>query len=88
MSDGCSRNSKSNDLTAKKVACMLWYMPAALLLVGWHWPEARVWLCIPALLVMVGAAWLTQLAAAGCTVTSQARPTFSPLSILCCMFSA
>jgi hypothetical protein len=54
MSDCCSRNSKPNDLTAKKVACMLWYIPAALLFVGWHWPEARVWLWIPALLVMGG----------------------------------
>ena len=54
MSDCCSPNSASNDLTAKKVACVLWCIPAALLLAGWHWPEGRVWLWIPALLVMGG----------------------------------
>ena len=54
MSDCCSPNSASNDLTAKKVACVLWYIPVALLLAGWHWPAGRVWLWIPPLLVMGG----------------------------------
>ncbi len=51
------------DLVCGKSAILLWYLPAFALIVGLNWAAARVWLWIPAFLVM-GVACLVN--AAGC----------------------
>jgi hypothetical protein len=47
MSHACA----TNDLAAKKVALVLWGVPGFLLVLGWFWPDARVWVWTPALSV-------------------------------------
>ena len=46
MSETCA----SNDLAAKKIAWLLWCVPSLVLVLGWFWSEARIWLWTPALL--------------------------------------
>src|SRR5439155_13712162 len=41
-----------NDLTGRKAAWYLWYLPIARLLVGLFWTRGRVWVWVPALVVM------------------------------------
>jgi hypothetical protein len=50
---GCfdPRNS-TNDLTGFKTAWFLWYVPIAVLVIGSSWTRGRVWMWVPALLVM------------------------------------
>ena len=45
---GCS----PNDLTGRKTAWLLWYLPIVLVIVGSSWNRGRVWLWMPAFLVM------------------------------------
>ena len=45
---GCS----PNDLTARKSAWLLWYLPIVLVIVGSSWNRGRVWLWVPAFVVM------------------------------------
>ncbi|MGE5323667.1 MAG: hypothetical protein ACM3SW_12425 [Actinomycetota bacterium] len=54
MTDCCAPNSNANDLTSRKIAWLLWYLPAALVIAGFSWPVARGWLWIPALLIAGG----------------------------------
>jgi hypothetical protein len=41
-----------NDFTGHKAAWFLWYAPIAILVVGESWARGRVWLWVPALVVM------------------------------------
>ena len=41
-----------SDLTSRKTAWFLWYVPIAMLVVGSSWTRGRVWLWVPALVVM------------------------------------
>ncbi len=41
-----------NDLMGFKTAWFLWYVPIAVLVVGSSWTRGRVWMWVPALLVM------------------------------------
>jgi len=53
MKNCCSPSDCSpNDLTGRKAAWYLWYLPIALLLVGLFWTRGRVWVWVPALVVM------------------------------------
>ena len=47
-SKGCS----PADLTGRKTAWLLWYLPIAILVVGLNWQRGRLWLWIPAFVVM------------------------------------
>ena|SRR2546425_9338280 len=47
-SSGCS----PGDLTSKRAAWFLWYLPIGVLLAGLFWNRGRVWLWVPALVVM------------------------------------
>ena len=55
MAECCPTNANRNDLIANKAAWLLWYVPAAAVLVGSFWARGRVWLWIPSFLVMGGA---------------------------------
>lgn len=57
-------SSHVNDLICSGKAVFLWYLPIAALVVGASWTLGRVWLWIPALLVM-GAACLANAAQCG-----------------------
>jgi len=59
---GCS----PNDLTVRKTAWLLWYLPIFLVIVGSSWNRGRVWLWVPAFLVM-GVACLANAARCGRT---------------------
>jgi hypothetical protein len=64
---GCS----PNDLTGRKTAWLLWYLPILLVIVGSSWNRGRVWLWVPAFVVM-GAGCLANAAQCGrihCYVT-------------------
>jgi len=54
MADCSTTTGNRNDLTAKKAAWLLWYIPAAVVLLGSFWARGRPWLWIPAFLVMGG----------------------------------
>ena len=43
-----------NDLVGQRLGIFLWCLPALALLLGFSWNAARLWLWIPALLVMGG----------------------------------
>jgi hypothetical protein len=78
-SGGCS----PNDLTGRKTAWLLWYLPIVLVIVGSIWNRGRVWLWVPAFVVM-GAGCLTNIARCGrihCYVTG-------PLFLLAAVFVA
>jgi len=45
---GCS----PTDLTGRKTAWLLWYVPIIFVIVGSGWNRGRVWLWVPAFLVM------------------------------------
>jgi hypothetical protein len=47
-SKGCS----PGDLVGQKAAWFLWYLPIGLLVAGLNWDRGRVWLWIPAFVVM------------------------------------
>ncbi len=47
-SSGCS----PSDLTSKRAAWFLWYLPIGVLLAGLFWSRGQVWLWVPALVVM------------------------------------
>ena len=49
---GGSKECSPGDLTGRKAAWLLWYLPIALLVVGLNWDRGRVWLWIPAFVVM------------------------------------
>src|SRR5712691_2105438 len=50
---GTPSDCSPNDLTGRKAAWYLWYLPIALLLVGLFWTRGgRVWVWVPALVVM------------------------------------
>jgi hypothetical protein len=52
--DNCagSKGCSPNDLTGRKAAWLLWYEPILLVIVGFSWNRGRVWLWVPAFLVM------------------------------------
>jgi hypothetical protein len=52
MTGCCTTTEKASDLINKKAAWLLWYIPAAAVLFGFFWAQARAWLWIPAFLVM------------------------------------
>jgi len=56
-------NCSQNDFTGRKTAWFLWYVPIAILVVGSSWTRGRVWVCVPALVVM----------GLGCTTTGISR---------------
>ena len=78
MAEYCTTTGNRNDLTARKAAWLLWYTPAAVVLLGWFWARGRPWLWVPAFLVMGGGCLANPRDAGDCTVTSLARSTFSP----------
>ena len=48
MKNCCTPSDCSpNDLTGRKAAWYLWYLPIALLLVGLFWTRGRVWVWVP-----------------------------------------
>lgn len=47
MSNSCTQN----DLVKRKISLLLWYIPAALLVIGVFWSKGRVWMWTPALIV-------------------------------------
>ena len=49
---GGSKGCSPGDLTGQKAAWLLWYLPIALLVVGLNWNRGRVWVWIPAFVVM------------------------------------
>ncbi len=53
MKNCCNPSDCSpNDLTGRKTAWLLWYVPIAILVVGASWTRGRVWMWVPALVVM------------------------------------
>jgi hypothetical protein len=52
--DNCcdAEQCSTNDLTGEKAAWLLWYLPIGLLFVGLGWERGRIWLWVPALVVM------------------------------------
>lgn len=55
MAECCPTSANRNDLIANKAVWLLWYVPAAAVLVGSSWAQGRIWLWIPSFLVMGGA---------------------------------
>jgi hypothetical protein len=47
-----SPECKPKDLTGRKAAWFFWYLPILLIIVGSSWNDGRVWLWVPAFLVM------------------------------------
>jgi hypothetical protein len=82
-SSGGSEECSSRDLTGRKSAWLLWYLPIALVIVGSSWNRGRVWLWVPAFVVM-GLGCLANAARCGrihCYVTG-------PLFLLAAVFVA
>src|SRR5262249_16343275 len=52
MADCCTVTDNRNDLTIKKAAWLLWYIPAAAVLLGSFWAQGRPWIWTPAFAVM------------------------------------
>lgn len=80
---GGSKGCSPDDLAGQKAAWLLWYLPIALLVVGLNWERGRVWLWIPAFVVM-GVGCLVNAARCGrlhCYLTG-------PLFILAAVFVA
>jgi hypothetical protein len=52
--DKCSESKvcSPNDLTGRKTAWLFWYVPILLVLAGASWSRGRVWLWVPAFVVM------------------------------------
>src|SRR5438128_4700468 len=83
MTGCCTTTEKANDLINKRAAWLLWYIPAAAVLAGSFWAQARAWLWVPAFVVM-GAGCLANAARCGrfhCYVTG-------PLFLLAAVFVA
>ena len=70
-SKGCS----PNDLTARKLAWLLWYLPIVLVIVGSSWSRGRVWSWVPAFVVM-GVGCLANAARCGRTHCYVTGPLF------------
>lgn len=70
-STGCS----PSDLTGRKAAWIVWYLPIVLLVVGLNWDRGRAWLWIPAFVVM-GAGCLVNAARCGRTHCYFTGPLF------------
>ena len=49
---GDSKECSANDLTGRKTAWFIWYVPILLVIVGSSWSRGRVWLWVPAFAVM------------------------------------
>lgn len=49
---GDSKEWSANDLTVRKTAWFIWYVPILLVIVGASWNRWRVWLWVPAFAVM------------------------------------
>ena len=82
MDNSCDPSECSaRDLTGRKTAWFLWYVPIILVIVGSSWSRARVWLWVPAF-VMMGVGCLANTARCGrihCYVTG-------PLFLLAAVF--
>jgi len=79
-SDGSSQCS-ARDLTGRRTAWFLWYVPILLVIVGSSWDRGRLWLWVPAFAVM-GAGCLANAIRCGrihCYITS-------PLFLLAAVF--
>jgi hypothetical protein len=63
-SPGQAASCQANDLTCSGKGLLLWCLPIAALIVGISWSSMRVWLWIPALLIM-GIGCLVNLARCG-----------------------
>lgn len=52
--DNSSRSNEcsASDLTGRKAAWFLWYLPILLVIVGGSWSRGRIWLWVPAFAVM------------------------------------
>src|SRR5215831_7340181 len=80
---GAPENGLSRDLTGRRSAWLLWYLPIALIIVGSSWNRGRAWLWLPAFVVM-GVGCLANAARCGrihCYVTG-------PLFLLAAVFVA
>jgi hypothetical protein len=80
---GGSKECSSADLTGRKTAWLIWYVPIILVIVGSTWNRGRVWLWVPAFAVM-GAGCLANAVRCGrihCYVTG-------PLFLLAAVFVA
>ena len=78
---------RSSDLTLGASAILLWWLPIAALIVGANWPNLRLLLWIPALLIM-GAACSVNAARCGrvhCYVTGPLC-LFAALYVILCAF--
>jgi hypothetical protein len=76
MDNPCgSSECSSRDLTRQRTAWLFWYVPVLLVIVGSSWSRARVWLWIPAFLVM-GIGCLANAARCGRTHCYIAAPLF------------
>ena len=81
--DSGSKECSENDLTGRKAAWLLWYLPIMLVIVGFSWSRGRVWLWLPAFLV-IGIGCLANAARCGrthCYITA-------PLFLLAAVFVA
>ena len=47
-----SLECSAKDLTGRRTAWLVWYIPTILVIVGSSWNRGRVWLWVPAFLVM------------------------------------
>jgi hypothetical protein len=53
MDNACGpRECAARDLTGRKTAWFLWYLPILLVIVGSSWNRGRVWLWMPAFVAM------------------------------------
>lgn len=51
--DGCdSKGCSPNDLTGRRIAWLLWYVPIGLIIAGSLWSAGGVWLWVPAFVIM------------------------------------
>lgn len=83
--DTSTRSSECSpsDLTGRRAAWFVWYLPILLVIVGGSWSRGRVWLWVPAFIVM-GVGCLANAARCGrthCYVTA-------PLFLLAAVFVA
>ena len=72
---GGSPECESKDLIGRKAAWFFWYFPIFLLIVGGSWSRGRVWLWVPAFVVM-GAGCLINAARCGRTHCYVTAPIF------------
>jgi hypothetical protein len=76
MDNPCGSNECwAKDLTGRRTAWLLWYVPIILVIVGSGWNRGRVWLWVPAFLLM-GVGCLANAARCGRTHGYVTAPLF------------